>query len=198
MTNSSTTTRGLLAVISGPSGAGKTTICDRLVREPNVRHAVSATTRPPRRGEKDGIDYHFLTREQFEQRIAAGDFVEHAVILDHLYGTLVSEVDDAIARGETVIIDADVQGGLQLMESRPDAIFIFLQAPDTDALERRLNNRGTESAGERARRLELANRELAYSDQYDYCIVNDDLDRAVDEILDILRRGEKPSKSQNV
>lgn len=166
---------GLLVVLSGPSGSGKGTL-RRMVQElvPDLEYGVSATTRPPRPGERDGVDYHFLTREEFLRRVDAGDFVEWADVYGHLYGTPRQPMESLVAAGRVVIVEKDVQGARTLMERYPDAVFVFVLPPSLDELERRIVRRGTEPPEVRARRLESAREELAYVDRYDYCIVNED------------------------
>jgi guanylate kinase len=181
--------RGKLVVISGPSGAGKTTLLARLLaRYPRLKPSVSATTRPPRPGERDGADYHFLTPEEFARRRAAGQFLECFEVFGrgYWYGTLESEVSPSLAAGKSVVLEIDVQGTLAVLASHPDAITIFVRPGDAAELERRLRGRGTDSEEAIARRLEVARRELERAGEYQYQVVNDDVDRAVQEIYEIL------------
>jgi guanylate kinase len=181
---------GRLIVISGPSGAGKTTLLKQLFeRCPELSASVSATTRPARQGERDGVDYHFLTGEEFQRRRAAGEFLEcHEVFgRGHWYGTLVSEVTPSLQAGKSIVLEIDVQGAMEVVERYPQALTIFVHPSSHDELERRLRGRGSESEDAIQRRLEVARRELAYSDRYQHQVVNDDVDRAVQEICDIIR-----------
>lgn len=180
------TRRGKLVVISGPSGAGKSTVCSRLIKEPRVELSVSATTRASRPGEVDGRDYYFLSRDEFERRVQQGEFLEHAEVFGNLYGTPRRAVEEAIDQGKVVLLEIDVQGALQVMEKFPQGIFIFLEPPDVEELTRRLGNRRTETDEQMRRRLETAPREMAYRDRYTHRVVNDDLDRAVEEIRRII------------
>jgi len=184
------TPRGRLIVVSGPSGAGKTTVLQRVyqtARLPLVR-SVSATTRPPRNGEIDGIDYHFLSHEQFEAARKRGEFLECFQVFDqgHWYGTLASEVNAGLNRGKWVVLAIDVQGAMTVMERFPDAVSIFLQPSSREELERRLRRRGSESEDVIRRRLQWADRELALAGRYHYQVINDDMDQAVREIRNIL------------
>jgi guanylate kinase len=181
--------RGKLVVISGPSGAGKTTLLARLLaRLPQLKPSVSATTRPPRPGERDGVDYHFLTPQEFERRRAAGEFLECFEVFGrgYWYGTLRSEVSPSLAAGKSVVLEIDVQGTMAVLASHPEALTIFVRPGDAAELERRLRGRGTDSEEAIARRLEVARRELERAGEYQYQVVNDDVDRAVQEIYEIL------------
>lgn len=184
------TAAGKLVVISGPSGAGKTTLLKRLYANcPRpLKASVSATTRPPRPGEVDGVDYHFLSREEFARRREAGEFLECFEVYQRgdWYGTLKSEVAPSLAAGKWVVLEIDVQGTLAVLEHYPDAVTIFVRPSSVDELERRLRDRGTESEAALQRRLEVARRELASIDRYRYQVVNDDVDRAVRELCEIL------------
>jgi guanylate kinase len=180
---------GPLIIVSGPAGSGKSTLIARAVQEfaPRLRHAVSATTRDPRRSEVDGIHYHFWTRDRFEAAIAAGEFLEYATVFGrHSYGTPLSEVEPSRARGTGVILDIDVQGAAQVRHTCPDAYSIFLETPP-GAFERRLRERGTDSEESIRRRLAEAQVELARAHEFDRRIVNDDLDRAADELCEVIR-----------
>jgi guanylate kinase len=180
---------GKLVVISGPSGAGKTTLLARLLaRYPRIKPSVSATTRPPRPGERDGVDYHFLTPAEFARRQAAGEFLECFEVFGrgYWYGTLESEVSPSLAAGKSVVLEIDVQGTMAVLASHPEAITIFVRPGDAAELERRLRGRGTDSEEAIARRLEVARRELERAGEYQYQVVNDDVDRAVQEIYEIL------------
>jgi guanylate kinase len=187
--------QGRLVVISGPSGAGKTSVMQRVYqacRVPLVR-SVSATTRPPRNGETDGIDYHFLSNEDFQLRRQRGDFLECFEVFSKgcWYGTLSAEVTSGLAAGKWVVLEIDVQGALAVMEKFPDAITIFLRPSSRKELERRLRGRGTESEESIQQRLAQADRELALAGHYRYQVINDDMDQAVRDICGILTGSNK-------
>jgi len=184
--------RGKLVVMSGPSGVGKTTVLRRLLatcRLP-LRASVSATTRPPRSGEVDGVDYHFLSEAEFHRRRDRGEFLECYEVYSSgwWYGTLNSEVASGLQSGKWVVLGIDVHGAFSVVEQYPDAVTIFLRPSSLEELEKRLRGRGTEDDEAVRRRLEQAKNELALADWYRYQVVNDDLDRAVHEICDILVR----------
>lgn len=182
---------GKLIVISGPSGAGKTTLLKRMFAEcpaPLVG-SISATTRPPRPGEIDGVDYHFLSQAEFERRRADGEFLECCEVFGRgdWYGTLKGEVAPRLAVGKWVVLEIDVRGTLAVLQHYPDAITIFIAPISIDELERRLRLRGTETEDALQRRLDTARREMAQIHVYRHCVVNDELDRAVAELCDILK-----------
>jgi guanylate kinase len=175
-------------VITGPSGVGKGTLIKMLLdRVPSLALSVSATTREPREGEEDGVDYHFLTEEEFQERIAAKDFLEFATYSGNHYGTLNSELDRCLDKGRSVVLEIEVQGATQVRAARPDSVQIFIAPPDPAVLRQRLSGRGTDSAEAIDRRLKTAEQELAQQDDFDHLIVNDDLDRAADELESIVR-----------
>ncbi len=172
---------GRLVVISGASGSGKTTICNRLLDAPGVVWSVSVTTRPPREGETDGDHYRFVDEETFSAMVEDGAFLEHALVHGHRYGTPRGPVEEMTARGRTVLLEIDVQGADLLRASGVQATYVFIAPPDTEELRRRLEGRGTDSDEVIERRLANARAESAHSDRYDCIIVNDDLESAVRE-----------------
>lgn len=181
-----------LFVISGPSGAGKGTLVARIrERYPRLGLTVSATTRAPRDGEVDGCSYYFLTEEEFSRRIEAGEFVEWAQVHGHRYGTLVSEVSSKLEGGSSLVLEIDVQGAFQVKERFPDAVLVFIMPPSLDVLRERLVDRGTESDNSLKLRLANAEREMALADRYDDIVVNDDLERATEELLGVIEKHER-------
>lgn len=176
-----------LLILSSPSGAGKTTITRALLAaRDDLGFSVSATTRPPRPGEQDGVDYHFLAPEEFERRRAAGAFLEWAEYGGHLYGTLTAEVDQAQAQGRHVILDIEVQGARQVRERRSDVVSIFVVPPSAEELVARLGGRGTDRPADLGQRLRRAVDELGEARHYDYLVVNDDRTQAVAEVAAII------------
>jgi guanylate kinase len=183
--------RGPLIILSGPSGSGKSTVLDRLLRRTDLplHLAVSATTRPSRPGEEDGVAYHFWTAERFAEELAAGAFLEHESVFGRCeYGTLRSEVEPHRERGEGVILEIDVRGAATVRQKCPDNVSVFLQTPSLEDYEQRLRKRGTESDEEIQRRLARARVELERAEEYDVVIINDDVDRAANELEAIIRR----------
>jgi guanylate kinase len=180
--------RGLLVVISGPSGVGKDTLIRRLLEhDSNLRYSVSFTTRGPRRGEVDGVNYSFVTRDRFQKMVDEGAFLEHAVYDGNLYGTLKERVDDARDAGHDILLKIEVQGAEQVRDRAPDGLYIFLAPPSTDELDRRQKHRNSESAEAMASRRTIADREMTYASRYDHVVVNDDLEHAVAEVLALIR-----------
>lgn len=177
----------LVVVLSSPSGGGKTTIAQRIVTErPDAGYSVSATTRAARQGEQDGREYHFLTHEEFERRVEAGEFLEHAEYNGHRYGTLEQEVRRVTQDGHHVLLDIEVVGARLVRERFPEAVLIFVVPPSGRVLVERLRGRGTESEAAIATRLETALGELAAAVEYDFIVVNDELDDAVRMVHSIL------------
>jgi guanylate kinase len=181
--------RGLMLVLSSPSGAGKTTLSRRLLEsEANLTLSVSATTRRGRPNEKEGVDYYFVTKDAFESMLADGEFLEHATVFDHRYGTPKKPVIDALAEGRDVLFDIDWQGTQQLKErTREDLVSVFVLPPSHDELERRLRERAQDSDEVVARRMAKAADEISHWAEYDYVIINDDIDAAHAKIAAILR-----------
>ena len=177
-----------LYVLVGPSGVGKGTVVKALRKaHPQVNVAVSATTRSPRPGERDGIDYHFLSEAQFDELVASDGFVEWAIVHGQKrYGTLRSEIAKYIARGEDVILEIDLAGARQVRRTNPDACFIFLQAPSQKILQERLRGRGTEGEAEVARRLQTAEIEMAAAGEFEHIVVNNHPDQAASELAALM------------
>jgi guanylate kinase len=181
-------------VITGPSGVGKGTLIRGLMGQvPRLELSVSATTRRPRAGEEDGIDYHFLSDEEFARRVDAGDFLEHADYAGRRYGTLRSEVERRLAEGVPVLLEIEVQGARQVRRTMPEAIQVFIAPPSLDALRARLVGRGTDSAEEVSERLETARRELEARAEFAHVVVNDRLEDAVSELVAIVESALPPS-----
>lgn len=175
-------------VITGPSGVGKGTLiralCERI---PELELSISATTRSPRPGERDGADYHFLDPAEFARRVEAGEFLEHATYSGNRYGTLRSEVEQRTARGAPVLLEIELQGARQVRESMPAAVQIFIAPPDAADLRRRLEGRGTDSPDVIDARLRVAEEELAARDEFAHAVVNDEVERATGELESIVR-----------
>jgi len=175
-------------VITGPSGVGKGTLIKELLqRVPNLELSISATTRSPREGEVDGRDYHFLTSEEFECRIDEDDFLEWATYSHNRYGTLRSEVERCLEAGKSVVLEIEVQGAQQVRAAKKDSVQIFIAPPNPAVLRERLIGRGTDSTEAIDDRLKVAEQELAVKEDFDHQIINDDVDRAADELVAIVR-----------
>jgi len=187
-------TPGKLVIISGPSGAGKSTVLDRVLKECSLplTLSVSATTRQPRPGEIDGVNYHFITKEEFLRRREAGEFLEWKEVFGRgdYYGTQRNAVTAGLNAGKWVVLEIDVEGAMMVLESYPEAITIFIHPGSAEELERRLRDRGTETEETIQRRLEVARNEMKVGSNYKHQVVNDTIDRAVQEICEILSRGE--------
>ena len=175
--------RGTLFVVSAPSGAGKTTLCRELrKRVPGLAYSISVTTRAPRAGETDGVDFEFVVEARVRALIAADEFAEHAVVHGHLYGTRASALERALAAGTDVLLDIDTQGAAQLKAHAPEAVLIFIVAPSMKELEQRLRERRSDNDTEITRRLARAREEIALWRRYDYLIVNRDVKEALDQL----------------
>jgi len=178
------TSKALLIVISAPSGAGKTRLCSKILENcPNVQRAVTCTTRPPRGEEKDGVDYHFLSMEDFEAKIAKGEFLEHAEVYGRRYGTLLAEVTNKLEAGHDVLLNIDVQGAESIREKAADTpeirdalVFVFLTPPSMDELERRLRSRAEDDEDAIQRRMKNAAHEMDQGANFDYLIISETLD----------------------
>jgi guanylate kinase len=178
--------RGILLVISSPSGAGKTTLARKLAERHNLHFSVSFTTRPPRPGERNGEDYHFVSNDQFSKMVEQQEFAEWAVVHGNRYGTAIKTVDQAIEQGKDTLFDIDYQGGRQIRQKWPnDSVLCFILPPSVEELERRLRQRATDSEETIARRLGVAHKELFHYTDYHYLVVNDQLDKAFDELRSI-------------
>jgi guanylate kinase len=180
---------GKVFVITGPSGVGKGTLIRTLLqRVPELELAVSATTRRPRPGETHGVDYHFLSNDEFERRVQAGEFVEHARYSGRRYGTLRSELEQRLAGGHPVVLEIEVQGARQIREAMPEAVQIFIAPPSEEALRTRLVGRGTDDAEQVAARLDTARAELRAQDEFGHVVINDRLEDASDALEHCVRR----------
>ena len=179
---------GTLFIVSAPSGAGKSSLEKALLqRVDGIERSISHTTRAPRPGERDGVDYHFVSREEFEQMVARGEFLEYATVFDNMYGSLRSLVEEKLRAGIDVIMDMDWQGARQVREAMPDVVTIFILPPSLEELRRRLEGRGQDSEEVIQRRMQKARDEIAHYVEYDYLVVNDDFDTATQQLEHIVR-----------
>lgn len=179
--------RGLLIVISGPSGAGKGTICKTfLERNTEVAISVSATTRFPRSGEVDGVNYHFMSKEQFKKKIDDNDFLEYAEVYDNFYGTPKSNVEQLLESGKDVILEIDIQGALKVKENTEEGVFIFILPPSMEELKARIIKRGSETPESLMKRFKSAYKEINFISRYNYAVVNDEVEAAVEKLEAII------------
>jgi guanylate kinase len=189
--------RGLLFVVSGPSGCGKGTILAEILKQGNIYYSVSATTRQPRVGEIDGINYLFLAKDKFEELIKDDGMLEYAIYCDNYYGTPRKQVEDNLNEGKDVILEIEVQGAMKIREKCPDAVFVFILPPSIKELRRRLCKRGTEDEETVDKRINQAQNEIRQADKYDYILINGDLDKAVYDLKSIIN-AEKLKKINSV
>ena len=191
---------GKLYVITGPSGTGKGCICREILKDVNNEFSVSMTTRNAREGEVHGKDYYFVTEDEFRDNIEKGNFLEHASVFDHMYGTPRDMVEKQLAKGRNVILDIDVQGALQVKTAMPEAVMIFLLPPSLSELRVRLEKRATEDPEIIEKRLSKALDEIRLIGEYDYYVVNDDLEKAVSEVKSIMTAEERkvPEKVKDI
>ena len=179
--------KGNLFIVTGPSGAGKGTVLGRVMPSmEDLHYSVSATTRAPREGEEDGVNYYFLRKEQFLEMIGQGAFLEHAEYVGNYYGTPAGPVDECLNKGMDVVLEIEVQGALIVKQKRPEAKLVFIIPPSFSDLELRLRSRGTETEETSAKRLEKAREEYQMADQYDYIVLNDKVEKAADELRAII------------
>ena len=182
--------KGMLFVVSAPSGCGKGTILAQVLKDEKFYYSVSATTRKPRDGEKNGVNYLFLQIQEFEKLVSENAFLEYAQYCDNYYGTLKAPIEEHRNQGKHVILEIEVQGAMQIRKLCPDAKFIFIAPPSLEIVRQRLESRGTEDAETIEKRIQQAKEELRFSNQYDYCIVNDVLSEAIADFKSVVRAEE--------
>lgn len=182
------TDSGILFVVSAPAGCGKDTILNELFKKTDAAgYAVSATTRAPREGEENGVHYHFLSREEFMEKISQNEVLEYTEYCGNYYGTLKKSVDDLLSKGKDAVLKIEIEGAMNIRKQFPEACLVFILPPSWEVLETRLRNRGTETPEKIAERIKQAQTELSYAENYDYLIVNDALETAVDDLLSVFR-----------
>jgi guanylate kinase len=185
---------GMVIIVSGASGTGKSTICSRVRKDmPELGFSVSCTTRLPRGGEKNAVDYYYINKDEFKKRIEAGEFIEYAEVFNNNYGTLKSEIIERVKAGKDIFLDIDIQGALQIRQAslndeflKKCCKFIFIMPPSMEELEKRLRGRSSDSEEQINKRLAKAEEEISFKDKYDYIIVNDKFDKAVDEMKELI------------
>ena len=181
------TEKGLLIVISGPSGAGKGTVCKALLKDvPELKLSISTTTRKPRPGEVNGINYNFIEKEQFKIMMQKKEFLEYAMVYDNYYGTPKEKVMDELQQGNDIILEIDIQGALKVKSEFPEGVFIFVMPPSMEELKNRITKRGTETQEELTKRFQASYEEINYVSKYNYIVINDEIDKAVKKIKSIL------------
>lgn len=196
MNSTAASGRGALIVIAAPSGAGKTTLVHALLgRMPKLRFSISYTTRQPRPTEQHGVDYFFVSKAEFERMVAAGEFLEHATVFDHCYGTSKAGVEQLRAAGHSVLLEIDWQGARQVRRAAADATTVFIVPPSLAELERRLKGRGTDSAAVIARRLRDSVSDLQHWDEFDYVVVNDQVVAATNELAAVVAGGGEANRT---
>jgi len=182
-------------VASGPSGSGKTTLCRMVEKKLSIPHSVSYTTRPARAGEVEGRDYHFISNNEFIQKVKKGDFLEWAQVHGNHYGTALAEIERATQAGQDLILDLDTQGALEVKSKKPTSVLIFIDTPDDHILAQRLGKRGTEKEEVKFKRLAQAEHERSFRKHYDYVITNDDLEKTFEYIIQVIENERKSRRS---
>ncbi len=189
--------KGILYIVSGPSGSGKDTIlCEVFAKKPEIKLSISTITRPMREGEKEGEKYHFISREEFESQLKNNMFLEHNVFVGNYYGTPKTPVEECLNSGKDMIVEVDVNGAAQIRAKMPEAVSIFIMPPSFEVLKKRLSGRGTESPELVEKRLNAALEEISRAKEYDYIVINDELDTAVEEFINLLASGKLTYKNK--